>query len=208
MLEYSMRQIFLVLSFPLLLVACQKTSPLLQPNSEELREVAQAITQAQWPKVQREAKDSDDPLLQMAYVYALFQDNKFKEVLEFKSKPSALDSYFRYLALLSAYQIKNFEFLRSQEIPHSLPRRLKNNIMISIADSYLDENKLQEARASYLNYFNSKESHRRAQVLLKLAGVEWELGMKTEALKHYRDLYENFSLDEGDDLVLIISLIE
>jgi tetratricopeptide (TPR) repeat protein len=203
MLEYRMRQIFLVLAFCLLFVACQKTPPLLQPSSAAVQDAGRAITQKNWSELITQTAREDDPLLQLAHVYALFQSNKFQEVLDFKQTPSALDSYFRYLSLLSAYQVKNFDYLRTQEIPHDLPKKLKNNITIAIADSFLDENKLQEARQAYLAYFNSKDPHRRAQVLLKLAGVEWELGMKEEALQHYQNLYENFPLDDGEDLALL-----
>ena len=94
-----MRHIFLVLAFSLAFVACQKTPPVLQPNSEAVQDAAKAITQKNWNELINETARTDDPLLQLAHVYSLFQSNKFQEILDFKYTPSALDSYFRYLSL-------------------------------------------------------------------------------------------------------------
>jgi len=167
--------------------------------------VASLVTAQDWKGLIRLTEKSRDPLLALARDYAHLQLENFDKVTSSEIlRTEDFGSYQIYLKALAAFQGRDYELAKSYSVPTDLPYRLRARLKLNRAQSFRELKKLDEARNLLIQFLGeSKSVLLRGDALLLLADIEWELGLKDEALKRYRNLYESFPLTDTEDQAAI-----
>ncbi len=197
-----MRHLILCGSLVFAMNACSKGMTVQEaPSITTSKDVSRAVVRQDWKLVIQLAQGTKDPLTQLVRDYALFRAERFEEVLRSPQIKSELfEPYQNYLRWLASKETRAFTYARLGKIPENLPRRMIHRTLLIKADFLKQMGLLNESRQLLLQVLDRiNGSALTGDVLLLLADVEWDLNLKSEALKRYRTLYETYPLADSED---------
>jgi len=185
-------------------------SPQIQkPAPVTLKEVApkdtslkDAVETRDWNKVlDLIALPKADALQRLLRARALFELDKYEDLLK---EPAIEDprfkSYFSYLKLSAAHQLKKFDLVVNTEPFTDLPEPMLQSAAFLRCQGLISLERWEPAKAALREFIKKyPRSGMRSDALLELAQVEWKLENKFEALHLYEEVYSQYPLSDYND---------
>jgi len=171
----------------------RQTTPVALEDAVETRNWNRVLELVSTPKA--------DSLQALLRARALFELDKFSDLL---SEPAIEDprfkSYFEYLKMSAAHQLKKFELVLNAPTFDDLPEAILQSAAFLRSQSLISLERWAPAKASLREFIKKyPRSGMRSDALLELAQIEWKLENKFEALHLYEEIYSQYPLSDSND---------
>lgn len=183
--------------------SCSQKAWVNQLPEERVSAVAQQISLRDWKAVLKMTARANDPLFLLVRDFAAFQlDDHQKVITSPQIESGPFKSYQLYLKIMAAFESKAYPTLQALPLPDDLPAAMDFRLKLVRAQSFKETGDLEGARKLLLKLLAEARNGTKGDVLWQLADIEWDMGLKDDALKRYRTLYESFPLIENDGQTL------